>query len=239
MTNLRSTPWRDTTAIMDLARKIYRLRRSLELNQAEFGKKVGASQPTVAKWERGKQIPDTANLKRLAALAGETIEEFDQSLLPKNERLTNVEEIEVVGAVQGGVWAEALEKMPEDRYTVSILRDPTTAKLNKFGLEVEGSSMNRAYLAGSVVICVPVHALSEPPTHGDHVIVYREREGLAEATIKEMRITEDGSIWLFPDSSDPMFQTPIQYRDGLRDGETVRIHALVIGSYQPRRRRIY
>jgi DNA-binding transcriptional regulator YiaG len=49
-------------------KRIIRLREALGLTQRQFAEKIGAQQPTVARWERGKNEPRGTNLKALIEL---------------------------------------------------------------------------------------------------------------------------------------------------------------------------
>lgn len=49
-------------------KRIVKLREALGLTQRQFAEKIGAHQPTVARWETGKNQPRGANLKALMQL---------------------------------------------------------------------------------------------------------------------------------------------------------------------------
>lgn len=116
--------------------------------------------------------------------------------------------------------------------------DTRYAKIEQFGLEVRGPSMNNLYPDGSVVVCVSLMELGTDPAPGDHVIVRRQSTEGVEATIKEIQRDEAGAYWLWPRSSDPNFQQPWKLPHGDHFGnEDLTIIALVIGSYIPRPKR--
>src|SRR6185437_6658274 len=72
------------------------------------------------------------------------------------------------------------------------------------------------------------------PMNGDHVIVARRnRDGLFEASLKEYVLNDDGSRWLWPRSTDPEHQAPLQYGGA----EEVTITGIVKASYVTRPRR--
>ncbi len=50
-------------------RSVQRIRKILDLTQQELADLIGAQQPTVARWETGRNIPRGANLKALTELA--------------------------------------------------------------------------------------------------------------------------------------------------------------------------
>lgn len=145
--------------------------------------------------------------------------------------------VEVIGSVAAGTWVESLEWEPEERFTI-VVAGLSLPNARRFGLRVDGHSMDRVYTPGTILDCVSVFDLPEPPQNDDHVIVERNRgDGLHEYTVKRLYVDPDGRCWLMPESSKPEHQTPIEIGcpDADHDGpDAVRIIALVIGSYQPR-----
>ena len=94
--------------------------------------------------------------------------------------------------------------------------------------------MDLEYKPGSVVIWVDFLDF-RPPRHEDHVIVYSHRgDGSIEATVKELRVDEDGKRWLWPRSSRPEHQLPIDLDNPPDEIESVEIKGIVIGDYRPR-----
>ena len=49
---------------------ILRARAAADLTQAQLAARIGTSQPTVARWESGAQIPSVRSLTRVAAATG-------------------------------------------------------------------------------------------------------------------------------------------------------------------------
>lgn len=101
----------------------------------------------------------------------------------------------------------------------------------QYALIVDGSSVNLRIPDGAYAICVPFDSYPGGAQHGQLVHVVRERSGLHEHTIKELRFSRDG-MSLVPVSSDPRYQEKVKLSSGEGD-EIVRIHGIVIGSYQP------
>lgn len=101
----------------------------------------------------------------------------------------------------------------------------------QYAVEIDGQSVNLRIPHGAYAICAPLDKFPGGPRHGQLVHVVRERAGLHEHTVKELQYTREGLI-LMPCSSDPRFQERLAV--GELDGEDiVRIHGVVIGSYQP------
>lgn len=120
--------------------------------------------------------------------------------------------VEVIGAVQAGVFTEAMEWDYDRRYFVSFPEnDGYDPDLPRYGLEVKGESMNKTFPAGSVVCVINFYDLNRPPETGDYVVIQRRATCVpgAEATVKALQIMDDGSWRLWPQSTEPEFQQPL------------------------------
>jgi hypothetical protein len=94
--------------------------------------------------------------------------------------------------------------------------------------------MDLEYQPGSVVVWVDFLDF-RPPRHEDHVIVYAHRNcGKVEATVKELRIDEEGRRWLWPRSTKPEHQLPVDLESPPPDIESIEIKGIVIGDYRQR-----
>ena len=51
---------------MTLAEKIYQARKKAGLSQEALADALGVTRQAVSKWETGKSVPDTENLRRMA-----------------------------------------------------------------------------------------------------------------------------------------------------------------------------
>lgn len=161
----------------------------------------------------------------------------------------------IKGAVQAGVWQEALEWDPTDWIPITVPADPQS-RAQRFGLLVRGRSMDRLYPDGTIVIAVSLGDLARHPRPGERVVVLRRMagNGAYEATLKEYEVDRQGRHVLWPRSSDPEFQMPIVLSgpdlplgsvtdmDGHAStsatdhdaGEPdIRVVAVVVGSYRP------
>lgn len=214
---------------LSLAQKIQALRRSMRLNQVEFGEKFGVTQGTVSRWEKGS-IPQGTELAALANAAGVTLQEFlnadfeeaKQGIYPM-----------LKGEVAAGVWRDAWQWEPDE-----WLAYPGGAHIDappdrRFGLRVIGESMNEVYPPGTILDCVHMIGGDEPLRDGQNVIVVRKRYGDGcETTVKQYRLV-DGKAWLIPRSNHPAFQKPIDLENEDDDIEETRVIAIVKGSYRP------
>lgn len=57
-----------------VAENITKLRTSMNLTQAQLGEKLNYSDKSISKWERGESVPDVFVLKKIADLAGVTVD---------------------------------------------------------------------------------------------------------------------------------------------------------------------
>lgn len=208
---------------MDLSNRIRRLRESRGMNQTQLAEAASVSQATVSRWEKGAS-PTGEHIQTLAKIFNKSVDELC-GLQPIALGL----QLRVVGCVEAGVFRESNEFPESDIYEISMPtpRNPPQGKV--FGLEVRGTSMNQFYSEDSILACVRLTDMRRDLRDGDHVIVYRKRDGEYEATCKELRMA-DGKPWLWPRSNDPQHQAPIQ----INDGDEIEIYAVVIGAYLDR-----
>lgn len=137
--------------------------------------------------------------------------------------------VKVRGEVEAGAWREAYE-WPESEW-LSLPLPPGPHNINDlFALKVRGPSMDLVYPDGSYVVCKPLWKVGRQPRSGERVVVERRRAGLVEATIKELEIQRDGRVMLWPRSSSPAYQAPVELTGGslsgwgLADGAATFLH---------------
>lgn len=208
---------------MDLSDHIRRLREARGMNQSQLAATAGVSQATVSRWEKGAS-PTGEHIQTLARIFNKSVDELC-GLQPIALGL----QLRIVGCVEAGVFRESNEFPEDDIYDISIPTPRNPPKGKAFGLEVRGTSMNQFYTEDSVLVCVRLAEMERDLRDGDHVIVYRKDGDRYEATCKELRMV-DGKPWLWPRSTDPQHQAPIQ----INDGDEIEIHAVVIGAYLDR-----
>lgn len=213
-----------------LSQKIISLRRSLGINQSDFGRIFGVTQSTVSRWEKGS-VPSSIELAALASKAGVSVNEF----IGSNEPLIqSAPRLMVRGSVQAGVWREAWQWDEGDWFPYTGGTHINAPLDRRFGLVVDGESMNEVYPPGTILDCVHIigSGMGEI-VNGQRVIVVRKRflDGY-EATVKEFR-TSGNKSWLMPRSNNPEFQTPIEIGTEEDGVEETRIIAVVCGSYRP------
>lgn len=139
----------------------------------------------------------------------------------------------VAGHVEAGAFREAVEWDRSRWYSVDVPVPDRFRRIAK-ALEVRGSSMDLEYRPGAILVWVDFLDF-RPPRNEDHVIVYSQhKDGLIEATVKELRVSEDGKRWLWPRSTKPEHQAPIDC-DNPPDGiESIEVKGIVVGDYRIR-----
>lgn len=215
----------------DLATKIRLLRQSLGLNQSQFAKRFGVQQASASRWETGS-MPSPEILAKIADLMNVDV----RSLLNADFAMVTGARptLLVKGAVAAGVWREAVE-WPDDEWIPYSGGAHVDAPLDRrFGLVVEGESMNMVYRPGTILDCVSTIGSGAYPRSGQRVIVVRKRNtGELEATVKEYVKEADGTEWLVPRSLNPAFQAPLAIGTGDDGIEETIIMAIVRGAYLP------
>lgn len=138
----------------------------------------------------------------------------------------------VVGQVEAGAFREAVEWDQSSWYAIDVPVPHRFRRLAK-ALEMHGPSMNLEYPEGSIVIWVDMLD-ARPPINGDHIIAYSHaNDGTIEATVKELRI-EHGKRWLWPRSTNPEHQAPVNVDEPGDGVDHIEIKGLVLGGYKPR-----
>jgi SOS-response transcriptional repressor LexA len=189
---------------------------------------MGVSVATYIQHENGARGYPAAKAQRYASFFRTTPE-----WLLYGRQVTNAQlgpQLSVKGAVAAGVWLEA-EEWPHSEWEAFTGRADITEPLAmRFGLRVEGQSMNLIYPEGTILECVR-YLGDAPITNGKRVIVERKRfnDG-TEATVKEYFKDDDGIEWLVPRSNNPAFQTPLRCDDPGEGIESIEITAIVVAS---------
>jgi transcriptional regulator with XRE-family HTH domain len=210
------------------------------VTQGSLADAIGVEQPRISEIIAGRRTVRAAEARSMAAYL-----ELPESVVlarlegdvevdtPANQWVP-LKHIMVVGAVQAGVYGEALEWPDQDWYPAPIGAFPSYERYMQRGLLVRGESMNELYPDGSIVACVKYIDLGRDPIPGERVVVMRAIDGFYEATLKEIRQAPDGTWWLWPRSTHPSFQQPWQLTDDEGEwNENLRVVAKVVGCYRP------
>ena len=112
------------------------------------------------------------------------------------------------GRVAAGVWLEQWE-LPVDEQEPIYAPAPSDKYPGLYALVVEGPSMNQRFPEGTTLIVAPFREYSGPLQTGLYVICQRQRGVEFETTVKEL-VIEDERYWLWPRSTHPDFQQPLE-----------------------------
>lgn len=207
-----------------MTNRIKELRTKQGLSLQALADRVGTSNQQLSMLERGVRGLTTTWMTRIAdALGVQSTELISAS--------SSFQAIEVKGSVEAGVLKEAIEWADDDRYTINVPLGKIYKSVKPFALEVRGPSMNKVFPDGSVIVCASMYNLGEEPKDGKKYVIQRNVDGsLYEATVKTLRIDENGDGWLWPESTDPNYQTPEKINGN--EGEEIVILARVIGFFQ-------
>jgi len=139
--------------------------------------------------------------------------------------------IVIAGDVRAGAWLEDEVNDLGDRDFLPLSPDPRFSRAPQIAYRVIGTSMNKVAQPGQFVIVASWPELGDELKDGDLVVVRRERAMTHEITLKRARL-KNGEWQLWPESTDPRHQEPIELSDGGRD-VVVSIIGKVIGKYEP------
>lgn len=211
-------------------------------------KKKKITRAAVAQWEAGDSAPTMDKIEALAQVLGQTSEwilegkgEMRKARMPGTDDSTNkvssklhhnMRVVSVVGAIQAGVWLDAIEWTPHEHYELQLPVSHQYGGIPVVGLEVRGPSMDILYPHGTVVVCAKYLDLGTRPRHGDRVVALRFRDDddqSFEATVKEYRLDNDGVTRLWPRSTHPEHQTPIVVTPG---DDALQVAYKVVGAYR-------
>jgi hypothetical protein len=210
---------------------------------SELAELVGVSHTTFTRPLKNpdyKYAPKFPKLQLLAARTGVPLPDGlaeapaarDVRLVPKF--------LEVRYRVRAGHWFELDAEEPPEQVARAVTPDPEYAEFPQWLELVEGDSFDLEIRPGHYAHVVDAREMGYEPKTGDWVIVERHRDqgAIRERTIKEVVVDHKGRVALWPRSSNPKWQEPINLDDGARSGEEVEafIVGLVLGSYSPRRR---
>lgn len=165
--------------------RLKELRKEKGLTQVELAKQIGIGQSGYSDWERGITKIDSESLTKLSALFSVSV----GYLLGKDDDAQeNFRRIPVLGSVPAGIPIDAVEDivdwedLPESMFS---------GDKEYFALEVKGDSMWPDYLPGDIVIVRKTPCCES----GDVCVVYVNGY---DATLKQVKFGEDGSITLVP-----------------------------------------
>ena len=159
------------------------------LTQKELSKVLSVSESTIGMYERGCREPDFETLEEIADYFNVDMDFLiGRSNVTRNYIRPPFVRINVYGSVPAGVPVEAIQDVID---TEDIPADWCRGEKEYFGLRVKGDSMYPEYLDGDTVIVRKQEACES----GMDAVVYVNGY---EATLKKVKIGDDGSITLVP-----------------------------------------
>lgn len=153
----------------------------------------------------------------------------DTRSLPKELRLAIRHEVAASGFL-------ARDDLPQVPYGYRRVAPVSPYEFEEQWLErVISDSMDKLIPVGAEIHVVDAEGLRYTPRHNDIVVVERTRDqgALVERTVKQIAITPDGQVELWPRSHNPRWNAPIQIASDSDDPEHVTVHiaGLVIRAY--------
>ena len=232
-----------------------KLRKRADLTQEQAAERADVVSTTWRRYELGQRDLSFDQLGELAQAIGFTREE----LLNEHAEITGAPSLAVhapsvvasiAGAparaaqaitlpvrdrVQAGAWLAADDSGQVPARFLSAVRDQRYPHAEQWLSEVVGDSVNQLFIFdGDLVHCVDAIGIGYTPKTGDLVEVERLRfDGQErELTLKQIEISADGAVQLWPRSTNPRWREPLALSDGLGVGEDVeiRIRGLVISA---------
>ena len=168
--------------------RIKELRTSKGTKQAELANAIKVSQAALSGYETGKFEADVETYHQIANFFNVSLDYLlGYSNMPRHESSNGVK-IPVLGSVPAGIPLEAVEDILDWE---EIPASMCTGGKEYFALEVKGDSMWPDYLEGDVVI-----VRKSPTCESGNVCVVHVNG--YDATLKQVRIGEDGSLSIIP-----------------------------------------
>lgn len=171
---------------MSLGSRIRALREQSQLSQKEFAAKMNIANNTLSMYENDLRVPNDTIKSKIADYFGVTID----YLLGRAPIETggDIVQIPVLGSIPAGIPLEAIEDIVDWE---EIPKTMCSGGKEFFALKVKGDSMWPDFLEGDIVI------LRKTPSceTGDVCAVLVNGD---EATLKTVKLTEDGSLIITP-----------------------------------------
>lgn len=171
---------------MSLGSRIRALREQSQLSQKEFAAKMNIANNTLSMYENDLRVPNDTIKSKIADYFGVTID----YLLGRAPIETggDIVQIPVLGSIPAGIPLEAIEDIVDWE---EIPKAMCSGGKEFFALKVKGDSMWPDFLEGDIVI------LRKTPSceTGDVCAVLVNGD---EATLKTVKLAEDGSLTITP-----------------------------------------
>ena len=189
-----------STRLKDALKRARRSARSVSIE-------TGQSPTYIKDIFRGRE-PGVYRLQQIASTLGVTVSDLLGEPAPSPS--DDVAMVPLLGALAAGVWREARQGGEEPIEMIPAPRAFLPRAGVLYAARVEGTSMNKIYPPGSIVILKRSFDRAEDLTPGQRYHVERiSVDGSVEETLKTVVRKADGSVWLVPESHDPEFLAPV------------------------------
>ncbi len=184
--------------------------------------------------------PEAETLSRIAGVLGVPLSSFfNEDLVdsgPSRQLQLVPRFLEVRYRARAGRWFELDSEEPPKQPAMAVVPDPRYAQWPQWLEQVEGDSANLKIPDGHFAHVVDAFEMGYEPKANDWVVVERRRDqgAIRERTIKQVAIDDQGRVVLWPRSTNPKWNKPVEMCDGGRPGEEgieAFIVGLVIGAY--------
>lgn len=230
-----------------IGRALRRLRKRARLTQEEAAERCGVVVQSWRRYEAGSRDLSLEKITELVEAMGFTLPDFlrEREAASVGAEILGAEPPAASGSpaprsflmpirdrVQAGVWLEAEDDQVQASRTYPEAPDPRFARAHQWLSEVGGDSMDllRIY-DGDLIKVVDAVDIGYAPRTGDIVEVERLRHGRSERelTVKQVEVVP-GGLLLWPRSSNPRHQQPLDLREGAAEHEELewRVRGLVI-----------
>ncbi|CAM5656646.1 LexA repressor [Mycolicibacterium aubagnense] len=218
------------------------LRKQKGLSQADLAAEIGIHWTNLSKIENDRSDPGMDRFQQIAGALGvkpadlfSEIEGFREDG-PAYDSAGSQALLQFAGEAQAGVWRDVNIYANDEAQIAAISPDPRYRKARQYVWQVLGDSMDKAGIAdGMYVVGADYWEFSEryrPIETGDIVVVERLRfDGQErERTIKRYQRIK-GHVVLMPESSNPHHKPIHIPKDGIVEGEQIKIIAYVSGAF--------
>lgn len=210
-----------------------------ELTPADLARKAGLPNPNaIYNLLNGhaKSLSISTYQKLAQALPGTTVEQL--SGVAKVIPATQMEWVALRGSVRAGHFMS--KNILEQRRHQIAVPPMCVGSPDSFGMTVDDTSCDQLYRPGTVLVLTPF-ADFQGSLAGKKALVYRQRQGKIEATIREIEGDSHGVMWLWFRSTDPRHQgavpLPARYHGGAftidTSGDALEVAGIVTYSMRP------